>query len=98
MRITLLATLLFSLLANTAHAGEKSEPLTQWQLNEIAKRKVDSWFYYAASAKDQVFVTDAKGCLFSVHDNGDGINVVPVLDRVSRQHCRLPKQKIANQK
>lgn len=55
---------------------------------EFLSKKVDSWFAEAKPATKGVFVTDAKGCLFSVYDPGNGIQVIPMLDETKKPSCR----------
>ncbi len=55
---------------------------------DFLRKKVDSWFAEAKPASKGVFVTDAKGCLFSVYDPGNGIQVIQMLDESKKPTCR----------
>lgn len=54
------------------------------------KAKIDSWFAEAKTATSAVFVTDAKGCLFSLYDPGNGIQMIAMLDDEKKPLCRKP--------
>lgn len=55
---------------------------------DFLRQKYIEWFSQAKSATKSIFVTDAKGCLFSVYDPGNGIQLIQMLNEQKKPVCR----------
>lgn len=56
--------------------------------DKLLKQKFDEWFKEAKPATKTVWVTDSKGCLNSIYDGGNGIQVIAMLDDNKKPVCR----------
>lgn len=58
--------------------------------NDVLQAKIDSWFAEAKPVDKGLFVTDAKGCLYSVVDGGRGLQLIAMLTADKKPLCRKP--------
>lgn len=71
--------ILFLVITGLAIAQNKDAFLNQ---------KFNEWFAQAKPATTTVWVTDAKGCLHSIYDPGNGIQVIAMLGDNKKPVCR----------
>ena len=56
--------------------------------DSFLSQKFNEWFAEAKPATKAIWVTDAKGCLHSIYDAGNGIQIVAMLDKDKKPVCR----------
>lgn len=73
--------ILLALVAGVVQADSK---------NDFLRAKIDSWFAEAEPVDKGLFVTDVKGCLYSVVDGDKGLQLIAMLTADKKPLCRKP--------